>query len=344
MTEPLVSVLIPVYNAGRFLLPALQSILTQSYTNLEIIIIDDGSTDGCLRSIDKIADERVRIIKKRQNKGRASALNEGLRTLSGIFYATQDADDTSYPRRIELQVKAMHQNPEIAAVFTGYDIILDNRPMAPRFTSKDTLQCRKDIEDMRMPSHDPTAMYRVSKVKEILYEPSLKIAAGFDYILRTAEQHSVMVLGECLYSYRVNFKSTTRSQSLLRKQMVQKVLRRACERRGLNPAEYVPETVSDDKKSIYRDAETGLVPHFMESVLDLRRAGRYRQAVKTAWLCLQLHPKEAYYYKPAAYCIAPITVIEFYRRQKNKRAKIKTGKTHRTNESSKRPAVEIPGH
>lgn len=62
MAEPLVSVLIPVYNAGDYLLPSLQSILAQTYANLEILIINDGSTDGCMGTIADVKDSRIRNI------------------------------------------------------------------------------------------------------------------------------------------------------------------------------------------------------------------------------------------------------------------------------------------
>ena len=87
---PLVSVLMPVFNAGEYLRPALESVLKQTYSHLEIIIIDDGSTDGCMDSIKDLTDQRLRLCYQ-PNAGRTSALNRGLEMLSGEFYATQDA-------------------------------------------------------------------------------------------------------------------------------------------------------------------------------------------------------------------------------------------------------------
>lgn len=122
-TEPLVSVLLPVYNAGEYLRPSVQSILSQTYSNLEILIIDDGSTDGCMDTITSLEDSRIRIISQK-NSGKAVALNRALEELSGEFYAIQDADDISYPQRIERQVECMLDNPKLAAVFTGFNMIL----------------------------------------------------------------------------------------------------------------------------------------------------------------------------------------------------------------------------
>jgi len=318
MNKPLVSVLIPVYNAGEYLRPSVQSILSQTYSNLEVLVIDDGSTDGCMDSIVDFKDTRVRIIKQ-ENSGRASALNRGIEELSGVFYATHDADDISYPQRIERQSQFMTQNPRLAALFSGYDVIINERNLAPRFAAKSVEQCREDIVHIRMPSHDPTGMFRVEMVRKIRYEPTLKIGAGLDYILRVGELYPMMVLGECLYSYRVHFNSTIRRNQQRREEMVRKLLKRACLRRGLEPTEYIQSDSARPNRFAHRHQEVGIVPHFMESVLDLRRANRYWEALKTATICMRLHPWDPFYYKPLIYSIAPLPLIESYRFRKVKR-------------------------
>jgi hypothetical protein len=316
----LVSVLIPVFNAAKYLRASVQSILSQTHYNLEVIVIDDGSTDSSMETIADIKDQRLHIITKK-NGGRATALNLGLEKLSGDFYATHDADDISHPERIEHQVQCLLENPHLAAVFTGHDIIIDGKHLAPRFLPKNAEQCRLENEQFRMPAHDPTGMFRMSKVKNLRYEPTLRIGAGLDYILQLGELHPMMVLGECLYSYRIHAGAITRQNTLLRKQMVREVLKRACIRRGLDPGAHLsatkPATIT---KLSYREQETGLLPHFMESVLDLRRANRTREALETALACRQLHPWDPYYYKPLVYCLAPLTLIMYHRSRKAKLA------------------------
>jgi len=317
MKSPLVSILIPVYNAGGYLRPAVESILKQTYSNLEIIVINDGSTDGCIETIANLKDQRLRVIHK-NNGGRASALNHGLQEISGTFYAIHDADDISYPERIEKQVNYLQQHPGLAAVFTGYDLIIDGERVAPRFRFKDISQCRYDIDRMRMPSHDPTGMFRVSLVKGISYEETLWIGAAFDYILRVGELHPMAVLGECLYSYRFHPCSVTHKFTDKRREMVQAVLRRACERRGQCFKKLFPRYPQTNQQLSHRDKENGLVPHFMESVLDLRSANKTKQAIETALFCWRLHPSDPTYYKPLVYFFAPRRLIEYYRRSKAK--------------------------
>lgn len=315
MTSPLVSVLLPVYNAGSYLRPALESIRNQTYSNLEILVIDDGSTDGCMQSIADMKDGRVRMLCQ-ANAGKSVAMNLALSRIQGEFYVIQDADDLSYPTRIERQVACMMEHPEAAAVFTGFDLILDNRHLAPRFRAKDVHECRKDIEGMRMPSHDPTAMWRISMVRDMSYEPSLRVGQGWDYILRAGERHPMVVLGECLYSYRTHAGSNTRQDGARRREKEREVVRRARERRGLPMGGDHPSGWAQDRLTGHRDREHGLVPHFMESVLDQRRAGRWGDSLATAAACITLHPLDPYYYKPLCYHFTPFGMIERYRRWK----------------------------
>ena len=94
--------------------------VNQTYRNLEIIIVDDGSTDGCLETItDLLDDERIRVFRQ-ANATRPVALNRALDLVQGEFYAIQDADDISKPTRIQKQLEAMLSRPELAAVFCGY--------------------------------------------------------------------------------------------------------------------------------------------------------------------------------------------------------------------------------
>lgn len=315
MAKPLVSILISVYNAGEYLRSSVQSILSQTYSNLEIFIIDDGSTDRCLDTIADLNDPRLRIMTQ-QNTGKSTALNRALEEVSGMFYAIQDADDISYPHRIERQVQCMLENPELAAVFTSYDIILDERHLAPRFAGKDIEECRRDIEQMLMPAADATGMFRTAMVGKIRYEPTLKVGQGYDHILRVGEHYPMMVLGECLYSVRYHYESTTRRDWSLRRKKVKEVLERAYQRRGLDMRELFSSKWPPVAKHLYREQEHGIVPHFMESVLDLRCAGRNWQALRTALICLSLHPLDPHYYKPLAYFLAPVSLIKYYRSQK----------------------------
>jgi glycosyltransferase involved in cell wall biosynthesis len=111
LNQPIISVLMPVYNAELYLEEAIKSIINQTFENFEFIIIDDGSTDDSLKIIQKYEDKDSRIICiSRENKGIIYSLNEGLNISSGQYIARMDADDISYPDRLEAQYLFMLEN------------------------------------------------------------------------------------------------------------------------------------------------------------------------------------------------------------------------------------------
>lgn len=112
---PLVSVIIPAYNAEKYILMAIGSVLEQNYSPLEILLIDDGSTDGTAKLVQREAPQ-VRIIQQ-ANAGVAAARNTGLRNASGEFICFLDADDGWFPGKLAAQVDYLARHPEVGLVF-----------------------------------------------------------------------------------------------------------------------------------------------------------------------------------------------------------------------------------
>lgn len=110
---PLITVAMPIYNAGRYLRSAVLSVVSQTYTNWQLLIIDDGSTDNALETINDVHDDRIRIIKDGMNKGLAARLNEAIDLAEGEYFARMDHDDFSYPERFQKQVKALNDSADI---------------------------------------------------------------------------------------------------------------------------------------------------------------------------------------------------------------------------------------
>lgn len=325
---PLVTVITCVYNAGEFLRPAILSILGQTYKNLDIIIIDDGSTDGCFSSInDLLDDNRVRVYHQ-ANATRPVALNRALNYARGEFYAVHDADDISHPSRIEKQVNVLIDRPHLAAVFCGNELILNGRSIAPTFASKDEDECRREIDAFRMPAHDPTGMFRMSLVGDIRYDVSMQFVEAFDYILRIGEQHRLMVLGECLYGYRILPNSVTRRDPAQREQFVKKALEQVCLRRGMEYRTVFPEGAQGASPSKNSIVDNNIAAHFMRSVLDQRHAGRHAAALRTAFECISLHPLDPHYYKAFVYALASSGLSNYLRRRSPVAPLVMRGRTY----------------
>jgi glycosyltransferase involved in cell wall biosynthesis len=111
--SPRVTVLMPVYNAAPHLLQAVNSILSGSYTDLDLLAINDGSTDESQEILGSISDPRLRVVRNPGNQGVIATLNRGLGLAEGALVARMDADDLSMPDRLERQVAFMEANPEI---------------------------------------------------------------------------------------------------------------------------------------------------------------------------------------------------------------------------------------
>lgn len=118
MSVPTVSVVMPVFNGGEFLADAVLSILRQTYTDFELLVIDDGSTDHAVDSVEKsIQDSRVRFL-RHENRGLAATLNRGIEESDGKFICRMDADDLALADRLAVQVDYLTRNPDVVLVGT----------------------------------------------------------------------------------------------------------------------------------------------------------------------------------------------------------------------------------
>ncbi len=121
--EPLVSVIIPAYNCERFIIQSLDSIINQTYQNLEIIVCDDASKDKTRKIIDSYSDPRIKRFHNEYNMGYLITWNKLMAFATGEYITFQDADDVSDTKRIEILLKAFYNFPEISAVGSNYQWI-----------------------------------------------------------------------------------------------------------------------------------------------------------------------------------------------------------------------------
>jgi glycosyltransferase involved in cell wall biosynthesis len=151
--ETMISVIMPVYNAEKYLDEAIQSILNQTYKNFEFIIINDGSTDKSLEIIRKYKKQDTRIVLiSRKNKGLITSLNEGIEKAEGKYIARMDADDISLPERFTKQVKLMEkENLDICG--THYFIISEHS----HYLSARVVSCKQDFNKMILARSVPFA-------------------------------------------------------------------------------------------------------------------------------------------------------------------------------------------
>lgn len=199
MNEPLVSVVISTYNEEKYILEAIDSILTQSYSNMEIIIVDDASTDRTVEIIRGINDPRIRLYENSVNRKLAHNLNFAISVAQGDYIARMDADDVSRKDRIKTQVSYMekHQDIDVLASFA--------KTFGDSSITKKSPSSHSDIHATLLftnPICHPTVMFR-KRTMDYRYDENC--AAGQDYELwaRIVGSKKFHVLDRVLLNYRV---------------------------------------------------------------------------------------------------------------------------------------------
>ncbi|MFN4042248.1 MAG: glycosyltransferase family 2 protein [Brevundimonas sp.] len=208
---PLVSVVLPVYNAAEFVGSAVRSVLDQSYGRIELLLLDDGSTDGSTDILSDLAgnDPRIRLI-SRENRGLVATLNEGLALANGPLVARMDADDIAHPERLARQVAEFAADEGLAACGTGYDIAKAGRIMR---RAPEPLQTPETLTVLSMFYTifiHPTVMFDRRVVGEDLrYDPRYPHAEDFELFRRIARRHRCRLIPDSLLVYRVHAESVT---------------------------------------------------------------------------------------------------------------------------------------
>ena len=226
---PRVSVIMPVYNGEKFVGEAIESILNQTFSDFELIIIDDASTDGTLEVVRKFPDGRIRIIRNHENIGIARSRNKGLREAQGEYIAVHDSDDISYPERFELQVKFLDNHPEVAAVGSWYVVIDENGEELERvklWTRDD------DIKAVLLKKNQfahGAMMIRKECLKAVGGYRHIERCEDYDLCLRLAERYKLANLPRFLYKYRRHPGQAVNDELL---EFYAQMVREAAEERG----------------------------------------------------------------------------------------------------------------
>lgn len=210
-----VSVVMPVYNAAAFVESAIESILHQSYPHFELIVVDDGSTDETLRIVDACAarDARIRVLPMRKNGGVSRATNAGLQAARYDWVAIMHADDLALPRRLEKQMRAAREHPEVVAWGSfGYHInsagdVLSVSETGP--TSVAAFDALRAAGEPAFVIHSSVLVKRAAVLAAGGYDPGFHTCEDLDLFDRLAEQGPIVALPEPLVARRLHPHSNT---------------------------------------------------------------------------------------------------------------------------------------
>ena len=211
---PQVSVILPVYNAQSYLRESIDSILNQSFSDFELIIINDGSTDGSLEIIKSYSDDRIVLINQ-DNAGLPISLNRAIQIAKGQFLARQDADDISQPSRLEEQVTYLLSHPECGLLGSWADILVENA-LTDRGLHHPHLNGDIQIKLLFFNCfvHSSVMIRKSALEKSGLYpeDPSKFPPEDYDLWLRIAKYHEVANIPKSLLQYRELPNSISRSK------------------------------------------------------------------------------------------------------------------------------------
>ncbi|MGG2140284.1 glycosyltransferase family 2 protein [Symbiopectobacterium sp. RP] len=262
MEKPLISVIIPVFNAENYIKEAVESIIQQSYTNIEIIIINDGSVDGTSEILNKLNDSRIKIY-ERYNKGLVYTLNELVQCAKGKYIARMDADDISMPNRLEEQVKYLE---------CGFDIVgsnlvkIDNNNQTIGYSKYPLTQDEiMSYIPFNSPFSHPTVMAK-RWVYELKYKDEYFMAEDYALWLEAIFFNGAKVLNieAPLLNYRIHKNSVSRKNMYAQ-------LEKACDVRRKYITDHIIEnTYGNAKKFVFRGKKNNVIGFFIDGLKYLK--------------------------------------------------------------------------
>jgi len=203
MTQPEVTVLMPVYNGEKHLVKSIASVLSQTFNNFEFLIINDGSTDNTAALIHKYQDHRIRLISNESNRGITYSLNSGLETAQGDYVARIDSNDLASPDRLKIQMAFLRHNPEIALLGSSYSVIDDLDAVIKTVRSQThSAEIKWRLLFQNSIPHS-SVIFKKGVARSLgSYDEQFRYAQDYDLWLRIAERYQVASIDEPLLYYR----------------------------------------------------------------------------------------------------------------------------------------------
>lgn len=207
---PRVSVLVAAYNCANYVQQTVESAIRQTYDDLEVIVVDDGSTDGTGRVLERYADHPKVTLLRQDNAGPSAAFNKARRAATGELLAVLDGDDVCWPRRVERQVSYLDATPGVSALGAWARLITENgRP----FGILNYPSAEADIRRKMWPGESgpraafcgASVMLRAASVERVGgWDEAYSAGQDLDIIVRLSEHYGIANLGEVLYDYRIH--------------------------------------------------------------------------------------------------------------------------------------------
>lgn len=229
-------------NAAEYIQETLQSLLNQTFTNFEIIVVNDGSEDNSQALVESFSDNRIQLIQG-QSKGISAALNLALDNANGEYVCRCDADDLYPTERLQIQVDYLQANPEYSAV-AGKFCSMDEKsqPVSEFQTGNETCEITTELLVGKTRTHLGTFLMQLKKVQELGgFREYFVTAEDIDLQLRLAECGRVAYLPKNMYFYRIHNSSITHVQSANQRVFYEKTAREFLQQRLVEGADLLEQ-------------------------------------------------------------------------------------------------------
>jgi len=222
MSLPAISVIMPVYNSHEFLSEAIDSILGQTFSDFEFIIINDGSTDNSLEIIKSYKDPRIKVLNNSSNIGNYPSRNKGIKVSRGKYICVMDSDDYAWGMRFERQFEFMERNTEIGLAGTGFRYYGQEQEIF----REDNYERIKVLLFHNICFIHPTLIIRHEFLREnnLQYNEEYYYASDYDFIVRAARYFPVTNIREVLFSYRRHPNQISSKNSIEQSKFVNKIV------------------------------------------------------------------------------------------------------------------------
>lgn len=215
MSSPVISVVMPAYNCAGFLRESLDSLLNQTFSDFELIIINDGSTDNTADIIRSYKDARIRYLENSKNEGLAFTLNRGIDLSRGRFIARMDGDDICLPQRFHQQLNFFEAHPDAAILTSWVELMDEDGKFAGYWEEEKRAGTPQKIRSQLVKDNciaHPTVMAKAELLSKYKYNLT-QATEDYDLWLRiTADNIPVYKLEEVLVKHRINLNSFTRKR------------------------------------------------------------------------------------------------------------------------------------
>ena len=216
-----VSVIIPTYNRGNLIINSIKSVLNQTFRNLEVIVVDDGSTDNTEDEVNKITDKRIKYIKLSSNRGGSNARNVGIKNATGQFISFQDSDDIFYPNKIEKQIKNIINKNSIFD-FCKINVIYNSTYsyLIPNERQENSIIKGEIFNELISRGNfisTQSMIIRTKYMKNHLFDIEMPRLQDYDVILGMIPKVKISYTNEVLVDLHIQNNSVTHSPSKLKK-------------------------------------------------------------------------------------------------------------------------------